>query len=292
MTSLGFSSKDAASFWMVLASVLLHAGFLGMVIMASSWLWDYKKQHEETITPVIVVTEPAAGPVVAEKIEQASVEAPEPAIPESPMIEEPAAPLPEPVAASVEPRLIDHVATAPIPLVKRKRPPQVVEAPKEPEKEKPKSEKKPKEPKEDPKEILAKRMAEIQKQVADKYKARAGTNNAQNPGSGGNRPDGAQGDRELNQWIELVKRRVKAHWSIIGEAPRPDTEALIGIEIGENGAVVRFSVDKSSGDQLFDRSAMRAISQAAPFPPVPSEAKEKVRRHGGVALRFTPGDLR
>lgn len=289
MTSLRTSSRDAASSWMVLASILLHAAFLGMVVMASSWVWDSKKPPEDVVTRVTLINEPAPGPAIPDKIEAA--EAPEPIIPESPIVEEPAAPLPEPVAASVEPRLMERAAIAPLALDKRKRKPLTVEAPKEQEKEKAEPKKKPKDPKEDPKEILAKRMAEIQKQVADKYKARTAASNAQNPGSGGNRPDGEQGDRELNRWKELVKTRVNAHWSIMGDTPRPNTEALIGIEIADNGVLVRAKVDKSSGDDLFDRSAMKAITLAAPFPPVPSEAKEKIGRSSGLALRFTPGGM-
>jgi TonB family protein len=220
------------------------------------------------------------------------VEAPEPSIPESPMIDEPAAPLPEPVRDVVRPATMGPVATTPIPLAKRKRKPLMVEAPKEQEKEKLEPKKRPKEPKEDPNSFIQKRMAELEKKVNDKKKASSPGGDSQTPGSSGNNAERERADRALNKWIELVKSRVKAHWSIMGDTPRPNTEALIGIEISDNGALVRTSVDKSSGDQLFDRSAMRAISQAAPFPPVPLEAKEKVQRHGGVALRFTPGDLR
>jgi periplasmic protein TonB len=289
MTSLRTSSKDAASSWMVLASVLLHGALLGAVVMASSWVWDYKKPPEETVTRVTLISEPAPGPAIPEKIEP--VEAPEPSTPESPMIDEPAAPLPEPARTSVEPRLIDRVAREAIPLAKRKRPPLPVEAPKEQAKEKPEPKKRPKEPKEDPNSFIQKRMAELEKKVNDKKKASSPGGNSQAPGSSGSNADSERADRELNRWKELVKSRINAHWSIMGETPRPNTEALIGIEISDNGVLVRAKVDKSSGDDLFDRSAMKAITQAAPFPPVPLEVKEKIRRSSGLALRFTPGGM-
>jgi TonB family protein len=63
---------------------------------------------------------------------------------------------------------------------------------------------------------------------------------------------------------------------------------VIGVKIADNGRLMDASVDKSSGDQVFDRSAMRAVFQAAPFPPIPSELKEKISKAGGLALRFTP----
>jgi TonB family protein len=289
MTPLRTSSRDAASSWMVLASVLLHAAFFGMVVMAPSWLWEYKKPPEDVVTRVTLISEPAPGTAIPDKIEPA--EAPEPSVPESPLIEEPAAPPQESVRDVVQLAAVGPVATTPIPLAKRKRPPSKVEAQKEPDKEKAAPEKKHKEPKEDPKTILAKRMAEIQKEVENKNRARTAANNAQTTGPHANRPDGEQADRELNKWIELVKGRVNAHWSIMGDTPRPNTEALIGIEISDNGVLVRAKVDKSSGDDLFDRSAMRAITQAAPFPPVPLEAKEKIKRSSGLALRFTPGGM-
>ena len=63
---------------------------------------------------------------------------------------------------------------------------------------------------------------------------------------------------------------------------------IIGVKIADNGRLMDASVDESSGDQVFDRSAMRAVLQAAPFPPIPSELKEKISKAGGLAFRFTP----
>jgi TonB family protein len=62
---------------------------------------------------------------------------------------------------------------------------------------------------------------------------------------------------------------------------------IVGVRIADNGRLMDASVDESSGDQVFDRSAIRAVFQAAPFPPIPSELKEKISRAGGLALRFT-----
>jgi hypothetical protein len=42
------------------------------------------------------------------------------------------------------------------------------------------------------------------------------------------------------------------------------------------------AVDESSGDELFDKSAMRRILQGAPFPALPCEAAEKIRDAGGM----------
>jgi TonB family protein len=47
-------------------------------------------------------------------------------------------------------------------------------------------------------------------------------------------------------------------------------------------------VNESSGDEVFDKSALRAVFQADPFPAVPTEVMGKIRKAGGLALRFTP----
>jgi TonB family protein len=85
----------------------------------------------------------------------------------------------------------------------------------------------------------------------------------------------------------MVKSRINSQWFLTGDDPRKNKETIIGIQISDNGSLIKASVDKSSGDKVFDNSAMRAIHQAAPFPPLPSEVK-KIQESRGLGLRFTP----
>ena len=73
-------------------------------------------------------------------------------------------------------------------------------------------------------------------------------------------------------YLQAVQRKVIEKWA-------PPTRGLEGravivFEIGRNGEVRRPSVENSSGDALYDRAALRAITDANPFPPLPAEFKE------------------
>lgn len=282
MTSLGSSKGDAASFRMILASIILHGLLLGLAVIASSWLWYYEKPKEEEVTRVTLL--PAPGPVVAEKLESAPVEPAANAVEAEVAHGEPVIQAAEPSRETVQPRMVDRVPSERIAMAKRKRPPLKAEAPKEPPKTKAEPEKK----KEDPDSYLEKQKVAIAKQVANQKKE--GSPGSENRPSGalGNQADGVKADRELGRWFDSVKSRINAHWSLVGEKPQPDVVTIIGIQISDTGAVVRASVDASSGDRVFDNSAMRAIYQASPFPPLPTDAREKIQRSGGLALRFTP----
>ena len=78
---------------------------------------------------------------------------------------------------------------------------------------------------------------------------------------------------------------------MLGDQTKLDKIAVIGVQIAEDGKLVDASIDSSSGDKLFDNSALRAIFHAAPFPPIPQEVTDKIRQSGGLALRFTPGGM-
>ena len=52
---------------------------------------------------------------------------------------------------------------------------------------------------------------------------------------------------------------------------------VIGVRLGDDGRVMDVAIDESSGDETFDRSAIRAVLQASPLPPLTPETREKVR---------------
>ena len=61
----------------------------------------------------------------------------------------------------------------------------------------------------------------------------------------------------------------------------------MGIKLAEDGRLIDARLDRASGDVVLDRSALRAVAQANPFPAVPTEVAEKIRQEGGLALEFT-----
>ena len=65
----------------------------------------------------------------------------------------------------------------------------------------------------------------------------------------------------------------------------PDTgdknlEAIIAVKIAKDGSVTVQRIEKGSGNTLFDRSALRAISKASPVSPPPYEME--------IGMRFYP----
>ncbi len=65
----------------------------------------------------------------------------------------------------------------------------------------------------------------------------------------------------------------------------PDTgdknlEAVIAVKIAKDGSVTVLGLEKRSGNTLFDRSALRAISKASPVSPPPYEME--------IGMRFFP----
>ncbi|MEJ2716203.1 MAG: TonB family protein [Deltaproteobacteria bacterium] len=189
---------------------------------------------------------------------------------------------------TVKPRSIAAPKQKIIPLKKRKRTPRRVQAP-SPEKPATKPPKK-----EPPANFLEKRLAAIREKVQNRKKEQSSSRGAQatphardgRQGSVG--PGNAQVDQELVRWLNVVRGRINSHWSLLGEQRQQQRVAVVGVQMADDGRLMDASLDKSSGDQVFDRSALRAVFQAAPFPPLPPALRERIRSAGGLALRFTP----
>jgi len=280
---------------MVAVSALLH----GLLILALVWFsWAAHSQPRplrEVVTRVTLVG-PAPGPLVAEKLQRGPVREAEQALPEPRAISEIPREHAEPDRKLVRPKAAASPPVDRIPLVKRKRPPQRVEVTKKVEEKPtpPKTEVKPAKKKEDPQELLEQRLAALRRQVASrKADAASRTGGGEYDGVAASGRQGARGandmiDPELARWFEGVKGRINAHWSLPADGNPSDHVAIVGVQIAENGRLVHAAIDASSGDELFDKSALRAVFQAAPFPSMSLEIKEKIRQAGGLSLRFTP----
>jgi colicin import membrane protein len=245
------------------------------------------KPAEETVSRVTLVESKSYSPV-AEQIQAGPAEVPN-QLPEVLTQRE----LPEEVAekprAALEARAVAPPSRDTIAIKKRKKPARRVEAAKQPDKKKPQPETAKK--KEDPQSFLEKRLAALRQEVeskkTDATPPRPSTG-SQVPGTPGGKQGGPSVDEQLARWFDGVKTRINSHWSIFGDDRQSERVTIIGVRIADNGRLMDASIDESSGDQVFDRSAMRAVFQADPFPPIPSEVKEKISNAGGLAFRFTP----
>jgi TonB family protein len=97
------------------------------------------------------------------------------------------------------------------------------------------------------------------------------------------RPDhasaGAQRERDFAAYLDVVKRRLRPHWSAArairaagadGRAfGKKDRYTLLRVQLDARGALRRVIVEKGSGMDRLDLQAIAAFERAAPFPPAP-----------------------
>jgi len=80
-------------------------------------------------------------------------------------------------------------------------------------------------------------------------------------------------------YYSMVINKIRQQW-IFPESIDKDLLAIITIKIAKDGSVTIGRMEQSSGNALFDRSALRAISKASPLPPPPQEME--------IGVRFRP----
>ena len=69
-------------------------------------------------------------------------------------------------------------------------------------------------------------------------------------------------------YLAAVQRKITERWE--GRALQ-GRQPVVVFEIGRNGQVSKLVIEKSSGNTYYDQQALRAISEANPFPPLPPE---------------------
>jgi len=78
----------------------------------------------------------------------------------------------------------------------------------------------------------------------------------------------------------LIIQQIQSNWvhSIFNSS---DLEAIISFRLDHEGAVTNdnIKIEQTSGNALFDNSAVKAILKASPFPPHPVEKEIEVRFH-------------
>jgi len=76
----------------------------------------------------------------------------------------------------------------------------------------------------------------------------------------------------------LVFERIQREW-IYPNFDIANLETIISFKISKEGQVMSQKLKKSSGNTIFDRSAMKAVLKASPLPPPPVEQEVEVRFH-------------
>lgn len=81
---------------------------------------------------------------------------------------------------------------------------------------------------------------------------------------------------DIDFYYDIISQKIWQQW-VYPDIKVSGLEVIISIRIGRDGKVILQEIEKSSGDLLFDRSAIKAISKASPLPPPPEEMEIGVR---------------
>ena len=79
-------------------------------------------------------------------------------------------------------------------------------------------------------------------------------------------------DKRYVTYAQAIKERIAGQWKYPQEARKKKLEGrLVALfSLNREGALTRMDITKSSGHEVLDREAERAVRSAAPFPPFPS----------------------
>lgn len=80
-------------------------------------------------------------------------------------------------------------------------------------------------------------------------------------------------DFPYNYYLETVRGKIAQTWQIpeglVSKGRR--LQAVVRFRIGRDGAIQESLIEEPSGFEFFDQAALRAVSQARKFPPLPQE---------------------
>ncbi len=279
MTRFSPRLPDSATPGMTALSLLIHGILILAIIIFAYSSPSFQKPGQGSVSRVKLV-ESITAPPRMEKLMTAR-----PSQKEIPAAVENTPAISENTREKVAMRAMKVAPSDSIRLARRKKPLRRVEAPKPPEKKAEKATQK----KEDSQSFLDKRLAAIRHEVENKKSESPSSND------GAGREETSEGgvlsDKELLRWLDVVKSRINSNWSVFANNRTIARITVIGVRLGDDGRLKDVAIDESSGDEAFDRSAIRAVLQAAPLPPLTPETRDKVLRAGGLALRFTPRGL-
>ena len=72
-------------------------------------------------------------------------------------------------------------------------------------------------------------------------------------------------------YLRQVLQKVEEHWQTQNRSNEPAQKPRIYVEIRRDGSIAAPRVEQSSGSSFYDRAALRAITEASPFPPLPAD---------------------
>ncbi len=83
----------------------------------------------------------------------------------------------------------------------------------------------------------------------------------------------------FDNYYSKITREIWQQW-VFPDTGQKNFEAIISIRILKDGTITAQSIEKSSGNLIFDRSAIKALAKASPLSPPPYEME--------IGIRFYP----
>ncbi len=97
-------------------------------------------------------------------------------------------------------------------------------------------------------------------------------------------------DFPFTYYLRQLQAKISERWAPPRTAAAGGERAIVVFEIGRDGQIKEPSVEKSSGNAIYDQSALRAVMEASPFPPLPPEFRApSLRVHFGFEFRPEQG---
>lgn len=86
----------------------------------------------------------------------------------------------------------------------------------------------------------------------------------------------SKGQISSDDYYSKITDEIRQQW-VYPDLGNKNIEAIVSIKILRDGTAIVQRVEKSSGNALFDRSALRALARSSPLPPPPYEMEIGVR---------------
>jgi periplasmic protein TonB len=72
-------------------------------------------------------------------------------------------------------------------------------------------------------------------------------------------------------YLRQVLQKVEERWQTQNRSSEPAQKPRIYVEIRRDGSIAPPRIERTSGSSFYDRAALRAITEASPFPPLPAD---------------------
>lgn len=93
------------------------------------------------------------------------------------------------------------------------------------------------------------------------------------------------------RYLDDLEARIKSHWRLPKFLSNSQLRVRIIIQINSSGTIIRRAVVQPSGNNVFDQSALEAISASEPLP-APPDTLQGILANQGVELDLEPNTTR